>query len=212
MSSFHLIVLAQDWDALRLGYAAQPALATLQSVPLDAPLFKSEPEDLEAYTWNTSTLVFTRSATERWIEAVAQANERKGGLAKLNRLKESLGMGSALERALYLRAFVVMVGQERIYGGVFLDAPSQMAIGFPVARVEIEQGRGVLHFLPLHLPFFQSDPASDSDAGQDAPRDVPSGMINHFRTAAMAPAAIENRRLLQDPRIRECLEAAGKLR
>src|SRR4051794_16456947 len=63
-------------------------------------------------------------------------------------------------------------GQERGYGGSFLDGESQMAIDFPVARVRVEDKRAVLHFLPVHLPFYETDPTVDPTAGDDRPRDV----------------------------------------
>jgi hypothetical protein len=75
----------------------------------------------------------------------------------------------------------------------------------------MESKRAAIHILPVHLPFYETDPAVDAAAGDDRPGDVPSEMIDHFRQAAMAPTAVENRKLLQDPRIRAWLTGAGKL-
>ena len=111
-----------------------------------------------------------------------------------------------------MQPFVVLLGHERVYGGIFLDGESQMAIDFPVARVRVEHKRAVFHFLPVHFPFYETDPAVDPMAGDDRPGDVPTSMMDHFRQAAMTETAVKNRKLLQDPRIRAWLTAAGKLR
>jgi hypothetical protein len=207
-----LVVLKPDWHELRLGYAAGPALSALRSASLADPLFRAEPSDIEEYRWSTETLVLSARATSRLVDALSRASARQEGIEKLNRLKESLGDDNLLSHALDVRPFVVLVGEERVYGGIFLDPPSQMAIDFPVARVGMTGGRAVLHFLPVHLPFYETDPAVDATAGNGAPADVPGQMMDHFRDAAMSPTAVENRALLQDGRIRAWLSAAGKLR
>jgi hypothetical protein len=207
-----LVVFKSDWHELRLGYEAAPALSTLRSVSLADPLFRAEPADVEEYRWSTETLVLTSSATSRLVAALSRTSARQEGIEKLNGLKESLGDHNLLSHALYVRPFVVLLGQERVYGGIFLDGESQMAIDFPVARVRLEDKRAVLHFLPVHLPFYETDPGVDPTAGDDRPRDVPGEMMDHFRRAAMSEIAVENRKLLQDPRIRSWLAAAGKLR
>jgi len=207
-----IVVLKQDWQELGLGYEAAPALSRLRAVSLVDPLFQAEPGDIDAYRWSSETLLLTPHATSRLLEALTRSSERQEGIKKLNALKESLGDGNALAHALYVRGFVVLLGEERMYGGIFLDGSSQMAIGFPVARAELDDGRAVLHFLPVHLPFFETDPAADPKAGDDHPGDVPAPMMDHFRAQAMAPKAVENRKLLQDPRIRAWLAAAGRLR
>jgi hypothetical protein len=112
----------------------------------------------------------------------------------------------------YRRPFVMLLNGERMYGGIFLDAPSQMAIAFPVARCAVEGKRCVIHFLPVQLSFFNTDPAADAKAGGDHPADVPSEMMDHFRKSAIEPEAVENRKLLQDSRIHSWLSTAGKLR
>jgi hypothetical protein len=86
------------------------------------------------------------------------------------------------------------------------------AIDLSVASVRVEDKRAVLHFLPIHLSFNETNPAVDSTAGEDRPRDVPGEMMDQFRQAAMAETAVKNRRLLQDSRIRAWLTAAGKLK
>jgi hypothetical protein len=207
-----LVVLRPDWHELRLGYEAGPALSTLRSAPLDDALFQADPADVEEYRWSTATLVLTRRATSRLLDALARSAARQEGIEKLNRLKESLGEDDALGRALYVRPFVVLVGRERIYGGIFLDSPSQMAIDFPVARIQLAGARAELHFLPVHLPFCDTDPAVDATAKERRPADVPSQMMDQAQQAATSPTAVENRALLQDPRIRAWLSAAGKLR
>jgi hypothetical protein len=206
------VVLKSDWHELRLGYKAAPALTALRTTSLADPLFQAEPADVEEYRWSTETLVLTSAATSRLVDALSRVATRQEEIEKLNSLKESLGDRNALSHALYVRPFVVLIGQERVYGGIFLDGESQMAIDFPVARVRVEKKRAVLHFLPVHLPFYETDPVADPTAGDDRPRDVPDSMMDHFRKVAMTETAVENRKLLQDQRIRSWLVAVGKLR
>ena len=207
-----LTILKQDWEELHLGYQPGPALAGLAAASLADPLFEVEPDDIAEYRTATETLVLTPAATSRLVQALAQARPRSEGVRDLNALKERLGHADALESALYIRAFVVRVGETRIYGGIFLDPPSQMAIQFPVARVGLEDGKAVFHFLPVHLPFLRTDPGVDASAGGDRPGDVPAVMVDDFRKQGMSPLAVTNRQLIQYPRIRGALRAAGKLR
>ncbi|MBI4956372.1 MAG: hypothetical protein HY908_30425 [Myxococcales bacterium] len=214
VSTVRLVILKAGWDELGLGYEAGPALARLRTAPLEPALFTLEVADLAAYRSGSHAFVLTPEGTARLIAALAATPDaRLAGVRKLAALKAKLGMGNAVGRALYTRAFVVLAGAERVYGGIFLDAPSQMAIDFPVARVAAEDERLVLRMLPLHLPFFESDPGAapapraDDGAGYGAP----SGMIDAFRSAAASPLAVENRALLDDPRLRAALERAGKL-
>ena len=104
----------------------------------------------------------------------------------------------------------MLVGEERIYGGIFLDAVSQMPIDFPVVRCAMEDERSC-DSLPSSSPAcFNTDPAVDAKAGGDRPGDVPSDMTDYFCKWAMGPHAVENRKLLQDSRIHQWLAAAGK--
>ena len=215
-AGFALVVLKKDWEQLHLGYAGGPALAQLRTVALDDALFTAEAGDLEEYRWASSTAVLTPAATARLMDALAGSGPRAEGIRRLSALKGKLGHGNELDRALYTRAFVVLLGGERLYGGIFLDPPSQMAIGFPVARAAAEDGRCVIHFLPVHLPFFDVDPVGDGGAkgagGTPDGGEVPKGMTEHFRNAAMEPTAVEHRKLLRDARLRAWLERAGKLK
>jgi hypothetical protein len=219
-AGFRLVILKQSWGSLGLGYQHETSWAKLRSVSLADALLTITAEDLESYEWATQSLTLTENATRRLVAALPSATRREEGAEKLTALTERLGWGSAVERALYTRPFVVLLGDERLYGGIFLDPPSQMAIDFPVARCSGGNDRVVFRLLPVHLPFFDVDPGADQAAppGDLLTRDhgpvdeVPSAMLDSFRRAGRSPHACAMRALIRDDRIRADLVRAGKLR
>ena len=113
---------------------------------------------IEKYDWDLQAITLTQQGTEQLAQAlVAIKGTNSAGVAKLKNLKENLGWGNPIERALYTQIFIVLVNDQFKYGGIFLDATSQMAIDFPVARVTISEGKAVIALLPTHLPFVMID-------------------------------------------------------
>lgn len=166
-ADFKLIILKETWFDLHMGYDPEPAEAALQAADLSTPLWVAGKEHIETYDWDAQTLTLTRQGTEELIEAVATLKGTDPeGVAQLKALQESLGWGNPLERALYIHPFVVQVDSQFKYGGIFLDAPSQMAINFPVIRVTLVDGKAHLALLPTHIPFVMVDPVTNNGAMQ----------------------------------------------
>ena len=119
-------------------------------------------DHIEKYDWNVQTLMFTQQGTDHLIEVLGRVDGREpNGITELRNLKESLDRGNPIERALYLHAFLIQVDNQVKYGGIFLDAPSQMAINFPVIRVTMSDGKAIMALLPTHIPFVMIDPIDD---------------------------------------------------
>lgn len=219
-AGFRLVILQQSWGKLSLGYKSAPAFSRLRETSLADALITLAGSDIESYEWDTQTIRLTDAASRRLLAALPNAEQREKGVQALTALTESLGWGNPVERALYTRAFVVLLGDERLYGGVFLDPPSQMGIDFPVARCRIERGRIVFSLLPVQLPFFDVDPGVDETPAKEkrltqdhGPVDeVPSEILEHFQNTARAPHACAMRALIRDPRIREAVARHGVLR
>lgn len=214
---FQLRVLAGGFDTLKLGYAREQAFAQLRAAkPEDARVVLGE-DDIERYDWATQRIRLTADASKRLVAALPRG--RADGAAALMDLEKRLGWGNPVERGLYNQAFVVCLGDEWLYGGIFLDPPSQMAIGYPVIRCAVEQGRVVLSVLPVHLPFFATDPVADDGAPAQSAvtrehgpvREVPSAMMDHFAQQARAEPVCALRALVRDARVREVFARAGKL-
>jgi hypothetical protein len=201
--------LKGSWSSLQWGYQ-EPE----RPDPQAERLFVAGGADIDAYGWSSQALTLTSAASERLLLALAQAPTTDASVAKLNALKQRLGHGNAFERALYLRGFFVALDGEPLYWGIFLDPPSQMAIEYPVLRAALRDAKAVFHVLPLHLPFFASDPGPSDARGLVAPeaREVPGGMIQYFRDLARSPRAVAFRARIRDDRVRQVLEQAGKLR
>jgi hypothetical protein len=162
----------------------------------------------------------TQAATAELVESFPLEEQRREGLDALKNLEASFGYGNPVERALYIRAFVVTLNDEPLYGGIFLNAVSQMAVDYPVIRVDFFEGRAVLHLLPIHLPFLTVDPVRTESVTDEMIAAEARGDWNQFSPefksvwleAASGEKADEFRTLIQNSQVREILERAGKLR
>jgi hypothetical protein len=198
---FELVILEGRWDGANW---PDPGGPRFFSVGID---------DVDAYQWSSQTFTLSSACTERLARALAQAPGPGASIIKLNALKETLGHGDSFDRSLYLFRFVVVVEGEPLYWGIFLDPPSQMGIDYPVIRSEMPGGKAVFHVLPVHVPFFTSDPGTPESLNAVAreSKDVPGGIMDHFRSLASTPAALAFRERIRDPRLKQVFESAKKL-
>lgn len=227
-------VFGENWFELGLGYEGEPALAKLRQRPAEEAIACFGAESIERFDWDLQRLTLTRAATGRLVHALARyesRTERTGAAAdfaagerKLKELIDSLGWSSDIEMKLRIRAFQVRVDGAFLYGGLFLDPTSQMAISYPVARVDPESGCQVaFNFLPVHLPFLTEDPIDEAgkvrrlDVTPEAREDMQAldeqdaFFTNWVTESALAPEAQALRKLLRDPALRRSLEKAGKV-
>ena len=113
-------------SSLSLGYdrdAAHAKLAADAAQPAAAVIGEG---DIEGYGWERQAIVLTKPATERLMAELAA--------------KEPWDLQQ--------RAFEVTLGGAFVYGGIFLDPVSAMAIAYPVAYLERTEGRLVLVLRP----------------------------------------------------------------
>lgn len=220
---FKMLVLKKRWGGMNLGYDYDQAFPRLKSSAAGNVLYTIGEGEIESYDWKRQVITLTAGATDGLVKALA--GDGKGvepGIKALGDLKKKAGMSNALELSLYTRGFLVMSSGEALYGGIFLDAMSQMAINYPVIRVGTDGDRAFLAILPIHVPFVTRDPASDGtlesdgvvakEAAQDwnrFPQQIKTGFIGKLATGKQAKAL---RALIKDPAIREAMDEAGKLK
>ncbi len=224
VATFQLIILKQRWSDLKLGYRAPDALRVLAAIGDGDGLYVAAAQDLDVYDWDRQTLTLTSDATAALMRALADQGSPPDGVKAIVEMRSRLGWGNRLESALYTRCFVVNVDGALIYGGIFLDATSQMGIDYPVARVTVVDDRAVTALLPVHIPFVVTDPVTESGAWRDASiateaqADVRQldahgdRFANWIRGVSTTGNASEFRALIRDPRIKGLLETAGKLK
>ncbi|MFZ5859073.1 MAG: hypothetical protein ACOYZ6_19770 [Chloroflexota bacterium] len=218
--SFQLFILKEGWWDLQLGYKPETAQLILKEADTSDSLFVIGIDEIEKYDWDLQTITLTEDATIKLIEAVmAQGETSDENLKKFKEMMANAGFGNQLELALYNLAFVVKVNNETRYGGIFLNAISQMGIDYPVIRVTIEDEKAVLAILPIHVPFTMNDPVDGNEnlrkpaVAEEAQQDVQqldffSGWINEM---AMSESANKYRALIRDDQIMNIFKHAGKL-
>lgn len=133
-AAFHFYILHDTWNSLKLKYELQPAWATLQQVYTTTTAFDIGVEAIEAYDWSEQKITLTSEASSGLIAALA-----KSDAARLHP-----------ETMLDMRAFVVTLGDEPIYGGIFLMPMSAMGIKFPVVYTNYQDNRLSFTMRPTH--------------------------------------------------------------
>lgn len=131
-SAFRLYVLGPECQWPRLGgYTAEDFWPQLQRCALEESPFVLESRDIETYDWRSHELLLTQDASERF-------------LAMRSSVESDLSVDEFLEHVdLTGTAFVVFVGGEFQYAGVFYEPGGAARIEFPVSHLE-ERGRQVL--------------------------------------------------------------------
>lgn len=220
-SRFQLVILKQNTFSLSLGYDSGEALSRLLAVDLEDNLFCIGLNEIESYDWISQSISLAYQATEDLSQALSLIPEPDKGITDLNEMKRNLGWGSQFERKLYVQAFIVVIDSLPTYGGIFLDAMSQMAIRFPVIRVRIVDGKAVFNTLPVHIPFLTYD-AFPFDKARNDWAIAPEGEGDWaslseeikeiiIKTGATTQAQ-ELRKIIQNPAVRDIMEKAGKLK
>jgi hypothetical protein len=144
--SFAIHVLEEDWESLGLGYTSEKSWPILQRSYKNATIVEVTSLDIEKYHWMKQQIILTAESSKLLKEQFK--------IDFNNSLSASLGIPH--------RAFVVTVDGEPVYGGIFLDRGSQMAIRYPVIYVgEDKKGLISMDVRPVHSIFELdgSDPA-----------------------------------------------------
>ena len=222
-TAWQLIVFKPGWNELQLGYAAAPAQTALFALDTQDPLFVVSLPEIAAYDWERQAVTLTPTASTALAQALADDGGARADVKALTDFYANLGWGSAVSRALYTRAFVVLVEGEPVYGGIFLDAVSQMAIDYPVARVSNQGEQLVLALLPIHIPFAEIDPVGSSgvlgtvEVPTVAAADIAQLEQNDqffsqwMQEVALSASAVQFRSIIRAESIHTLLTEAGKL-
>jgi hypothetical protein len=144
--SFAIHILDEDWESLGLGYTSEKSWPILQSRYKHATLVTVTSLDIGEYHWVKQRIILTAEATESLNERFKIGGD--------NSLSANLGIPH--------RAFVVTVDGQPVYGGIFLDRGSQMAVRYPVIYAgEDKNGLITMDLRPAHSTFEldSSDPA-----------------------------------------------------
>ena len=222
-AAWQLIIFKPGWNELQLGYAAAAAQTALFALDTQDPLLVVSLAEISVYDWERQTITLTSEASTALAQALADDGGARADVTALTDFYANLGWGSAVSRALYTRAFVVQVNGEPLYGGIFLDAVSQMAINYPVARVSNEEEQLVLALLPVHIPFTEIDPVGSSGKLEtiEVPTVAAADMAqleqnDHYFTQWIEAVALNDdathfRPLIRAESIHTLLTQAGKL-
>jgi hypothetical protein len=217
---FQLVILKQDWYDLKLGYNYTEALPVLRSANAADRLFVIRTNDIESYRWTGQSIALTAEGTARLIQILPRVEDLKGPIRAMHKVKMEHGWGNPIETALHLKGFLAMADDRVIYGGIFLEPMSQMAIAYPVIRPGMVDGKAMLHLMPVQIPFVAYDPVSNEGAAWDraiAPEGArdwvqfPEEMKSRFVSFGTRQEAIEFRQIIRNLNVREIMQQAGKL-
>jgi hypothetical protein len=219
---FQLVILRHGYGELHLGYMYAEALARLQAaLPTDA-LVSLGTDDVESYRWGKQSITLTPEGTERLFRALEGLAGPEGDAGALKEMKEALGWGDRLEHELHGKGFLVLLDGKPLYGGIVLDAVSQMAINYPVIRASLTKGgKARFNVLPIHVPFFTHDPAAleggerDEAVTREAAGDwaqFPEAVKANLAGWAGSETAVGLRKLIRSDSVRDLLARSGKIR
>lgn len=183
-----ITIYNDSWSSLQLRYDADHAQDVLTHLTDGTPLYTITPDEIASYNWTSQVLTLTPAATQDLTAALKNATY--GQQSVLIEFYDSIDFGNALDRALYTKAFVVTIDGQPIYGGIFLDLYSQMAIDYPVMRIWERDGSAQLALLPTHLPF---------------------SLVDDPRSTFATDNTAVFRDLIRDDRVRELFESQDKL-
>jgi hypothetical protein len=144
--AFAIILPEGSWDSLQLGYSLEPAYAKLRGLAGGKRAATISEADIETYHWSRQTLTLTASASTRLLKDLASP------------------VSPAAEFAFDHRVFIVTLGTEFVYGGVFLRPISPMGIAYAVIAADDTSGRIVLTIRPRQ-GFLNGDPGRITDWG-----------------------------------------------
>jgi hypothetical protein len=220
---FQLVILRSDLSDLKLGFGFtyENAFPKLKAAGSASALFVVGTDQIETYRWATQSITLTDEGTRGLLAALEPPEQLKESVRGSNSLRARLGWGDRLDHGLYTKGFLVALGGEALYGGIFLDATSQRPIQFPVIRAFLNPaGRARFNLLPVHVPFFRQDPVTCADNQDEGVAREMKGDWQQFPTGAKAlvagwgttDTAKTLRELIRSRSVQVIMERAGKIR
>jgi len=183
-------------------------------------LFAIRGDDIESYDWKRQSITLTRESTKRLIAVLPSDKELNPTARSIKVMAKELGWGNVIGMSLQYKGFLVLVDGRSVYGGIFLEPTSELAIDFPVIRAELRDEKATLRILPVHATFMTCDPVWSAAAGDLEPvakeaagdwKQFPPTLREEFLELTKSKLATEFRNTIAAPRIREVMKSAGKL-
>jgi len=197
-----------DWPR---GYP--DVLHRLSLARANGPRCRVTEHDIVAWDWTAQAITLSAESTRRVIDSLPTDGELSDTVREMMRMHAGLGWGSAIGLRLHTRGFLVSLNGQPLYGGVCLEPASERAVGWPVLRSSIADGRAVFHVLPVHLPFLLVDPGGPTreitpdmiapEARADWP--MPAVIARH----AYGEVAARFAHVLRDSRLHDAVKACG---
>jgi hypothetical protein len=132
---FKLVILAGDFMSLRLGYPWEQSWPLLQRADLDSPLATLSEDDLAQVDWERQVFTLSEAALAQMIAQFDLPTGEQGDWR--------------ISHALYQQAFILLLDDAPLYGGIILPMISAMGIQYPVLGLDSQDPQAVtLRFLP----------------------------------------------------------------
>jgi len=132
--TFELRILDATFDTLTLGYEPKLAWEKLQHAWSTQTALVVSVDDIASYDWERQTLTLALSCTNAIVDRFWSPVRPKDP-----------------EGFLGMRAFVVTLDREAIYGGIFLRRISAMGIDYPVVYPRWSGDQLELSIRPVHM-------------------------------------------------------------
>lgn len=121
---FVLHILPGTFHSLSLGYDAERSWSILKNIDLSSGAFRITVSDIESYDSNRQIFVLSKKISERLLQDL---EIKKGRLLQDKILKDPQFPPIHL---LNLEAFVISLDEKQVFGGIFINPFSAMAIDY----------------------------------------------------------------------------------
>ena len=129
--SFSIYILKSYWQDLRLGYDLEQSWSILQEADLTKNIKVITAGDIQTYNWSSQTITLTQEASAYFNEL---PNEVK------------------LEIENFKPAFVVVLNDHRLYGGLIIEGGTAMGTHYPVIYTNMRSNPVVFTIRPYLAP------------------------------------------------------------
>ena len=200
---FRLDILMADWQDLERAQDWESAWLRLMKAA-DRVLLSIGERDVAAYDWQAQRIVLRPEVSLRLLEAAQKLPDMPERLYKLRALWSTDDLVDIVNP----RGFVVSLDGRPLYGGIFLSKSSNLAMGYPVLHVAMDDSRRiVLRFSPVQFTFGSLWDNGNGDALESSTHPAVLELRAAFPDAMerMSPEGKEEiesfKRLIRDPKV-----------
>ncbi|EDN72895.1 hypothetical protein BGS_0817 [Beggiatoa sp. SS] len=131
-SAFRIYILNEA-----LEYSEGQLWNSLKKVDLNNSLFLITEHDIDSYNWPDQSIILNESVSDELLKQVF-----KDGFSKKRRMRRRF------EYALSYKQFLVMLKEEKLYGGIFLYLATATSTSYPVIYPKVAR---ITSYKPLKL-------------------------------------------------------------